>query len=124
MGKDLRVCVRSSAKAYYVIGTEDDLLKKGVIVREGGANLLINRVGRRSFPARDLAGGRVQRRSTRESSSIACRTRRRNIRSCRGRAWTTPRYARATARQFRGPLEIAEADKFWATSKYLIIVQR
>jgi chromosome segregation ATPase len=36
----------AASRAYYVIGTEDELLKKGVIVKEGGTNLLIRRIGR------------------------------------------------------------------------------
>src|SRR5262249_33954966 len=44
----------SAARAYYVIGTEDELLKKGVIVKEGGTNILIKRIGRTLVPARDL----------------------------------------------------------------------
>src|SRR5262249_9406155 len=44
----------AAARAYYVIGTEDELIKKGVIVKKGGANLLIKRIGRRLVPARQL----------------------------------------------------------------------
>ena len=44
----------TQSKAYYVIGDEDALIKKGIIVKEGGANLLIARVGRTLVPARNL----------------------------------------------------------------------
>ncbi len=57
-----------TAKAFYVVGKEDDLVKRGVIVREGGANLLIAHPGR--------------------------------------------------------TLHIADASKFWAPSKYLVLVEQ
>ena len=43
-----------SAKAFVVVGREDDLVKKGVIVREGGANLLFAHPGRTLQIARTL----------------------------------------------------------------------
>ena len=43
-----------TAKAFYVVGREDDLVKRGVIVREGGANLLIAHPGRTLQIARTL----------------------------------------------------------------------
>ena len=52
--KELGEARAAYAKAYYIIGTEDELIKKGVVVKEGGANLLIKRVGRTLVPARDL----------------------------------------------------------------------
>jgi len=51
MVNDLRA---SQSKAYYVIGDEDMLIKKGLVVKEGGANLLFARVGRMLVPARNL----------------------------------------------------------------------
>ena len=39
LGTELSLLQTSSNKVYYVIGREDDLLKKGIVVREGGANL-------------------------------------------------------------------------------------
>src|SRR4051812_43727561 len=51
----LLVAERTAAnRVYYVIGTEDELVKKGVVVREGGTNLLIKRIGRTLVPAREL----------------------------------------------------------------------
>jgi len=51
MVNDLRA---TQSKAYYVIGDEDMLIKKGLVVKEGGANLLFARVGRTLVPARNL----------------------------------------------------------------------
>jgi chromosome segregation ATPase len=44
----------AAARAYYVVGTKDELIKKGVVVEEGGTNLLIKRFGRTIVPAREL----------------------------------------------------------------------
>ena len=41
-------------RAYYVVGTEDELVEKGIVEREGGANLLFARIGRTLQPARGL----------------------------------------------------------------------
>jgi len=51
----------ASNKAYYVIGSEDDLVQRGIIVREGGANLL--------FAHRD-ARSRSHASSTRRVHSV------------------------------------------------------
>ncbi len=114
----------ASARAYYVIGTEDELIKKGVIVKEGGANLLIKRVGRTLVPARQLDKGAFTAIDTREVHAI-------------GMPDTTKRYEIVSRQSlddvkvndrdgtsFRGALEIADAEKFWSPSRYLIIVQR
>jgi uncharacterized protein YcfL len=114
----------AAARAYYVIGTEDELVQKGVIVREGGTNILIKRIGRTLVPARQLDKTAFTPIDTREVHAI-------------GMPDTTKRY-QIVSRQslddvkvndrdgtsFRGPLEIPDAEKFWSPSRYLIIVQR
>jgi regulator of replication initiation timing len=124
LGKDLANVRSAYAKAYYVIGTEDDLLKKGVIVKEGGANLLIKRVGRTLVPARELPVDAFSTIDTREVHRIEMPDTTKKYQIVSRQSLDDAKVATREGNQFRGPLEIAEADKFWSSSKYLIIVQR
>ena len=54
LNDELRVSLASNARVYYIIGREDELLKKGVIVKEGGMNLLVGRVGKTVQASRSL----------------------------------------------------------------------
>lgn len=110
-------------RAYYIAGTEDELLEKGVIQREGGANLLIAHPGRTLQPARTLDPAlfnAIDQRATREIPVDSTK---------RYRVVSRQSLDRATVRErdgtsFRGPLHIADADRFWSGSRYLILVQR
>lgn len=111
-------------RAYYVIGTEKELLAKGVIEREGGANLLLVHPGRTIQPARTLdptVFTAIDQREVKEID-VPDTTRRYQVvsRQSLDAAEVTER-DRAT---FRGNLKIADSDKFWGTSRYLILVQR
>ena len=124
LGKDLAAVRTAYAKAYYVIGTEDELIKKGVIVKEGGANLLIKRVGRTLVPARELPVDAFNTIDTREVHRIDVPDTTRKYQIVSRQSLDDAKVTLRDGNQFRGPLEIAEGDKFWAPSKYLIIVQR
>jgi len=124
MGHELEVVRTESAKAYYVVGTEDELLQKGVITREGGTNLLVHRFGRTLVPARDLKPDEFTPIDTRAVHSIALPDSTREYQIVSRQSLDDAKVAARDGAKFRGPLEIAEADKFWSTSKYLIIVQR
>ncbi len=124
LGKDLETVRTESAKAYYVVGTEDELVQKGVITREGGANLLVHRFGRTLVPARDLKPTEFTAIDTRAVHSIALPDTARDYQIVSRQSLDDAKVAARDGAKFHGPLEIAEADKFWATSKYLIIVQR
>src|SRR5438477_290899 len=52
--RELALLQTTHNKVFYVIGREDDLLNKGIVVREGGANLLLAHPGRTLQPARTL----------------------------------------------------------------------
>src|SRR2546423_9970124 len=52
LGPELDLLQTTHNKVYYIIGREDELLKKGVVVREGGANLLLAHPGRTLQPSR------------------------------------------------------------------------
>jgi len=124
LGKDLATVRTAYAKAYYVIGTEDELLKKGVIVKEGGANLLIKRVGRTLVPARELPADAFSAIDTREVHLIPMPDTTKKYQIVSRQSLDDAKVSLRDGNQFRGPLEIAEGEKFWAPSKFLIIVQR
>ena len=124
LGKELNVARASYSRAYYVIGTEDELLKKGVIVKEGGTNLLIKRVGRTLVPARDLKRDVFTSIDTREVHEIALPDTTKRYQIISRQSLDEVKVATREGTSFRGPLEIPDAEKFWAPSRYLIIVQR
>ena len=110
-------------RAYYITGTESELLEKGVIQHEGGANLLVAHPGRTLQPARTLDPSlfnAIDQRATREIPLDSTK---------RYRVVSRQNLDKATVRErdnttFKGPLQIADADRFWAASRYLILVQR
>ena len=110
-------------RAYYIAGTEEELLEKGIIQREGGANLIVAHPGRTLQPARTLDPSlfnAIDQRATREIPLDSTK---------RYRVVSRQNLDKAQARDrenttIRGPLQIADADRFWAGSRYLILVQR
>jgi flagellar biosynthesis chaperone FliJ len=114
----------TSARAFYVIGTEDELIKKGVIVKEGGANLLIKRVGRTLVPARELDKAAFTPIDTREVHAITMPDTTKRYQIVSRQSLDDVKVNDRDGTSFRGPLEIPDSDKFWSASRYLIIVQR
>jgi len=114
----------ASARAYYVIGTEDELIKKGVIVKEGGTNLLIKRIGRTLVPARQLDKAAFTPIDTREVHAIGMPDTTKRYEIVSRQSLDDTKVSNRDGTSFRGPLEIPDAEKFWSASRYLIIVQR
>jgi len=124
LGREVEVVRSEFAKAYYVVGTEDELLEKGVITREGGTNLLVHRFGRTLVPARDLKPSEFTAIDTRAVHTISLPDSTREYQIVSRQSLDDAKVTARDGAKFHGPLQIAEADKFWATSKYLIIIQR
>jgi len=114
----------TQSKAYYVIGDEDALVKKGIIVKEGGANLLIARIGRTLVPARNLDRDMFTAIDTREVHEISVPDSSRRYQIVSRQSLDDANMAQRDGPSFRGNLKIKDIDKFWAPSKYLIIVER
>lgn len=111
-------------RAYYIVGTEQELLDKGVVEREGGANLLFVHPGRTLQPARTLDPSfftPIDQRAVHEIQ-LPDSTKRYRLVSRQNLDKATVRERNKTT--FSGPLQIADADTFWAGSRYLILVQR
>lgn len=123
LGKEVAVAKSAYARAYYVIGTEDELLKKGVIVREGGANLLIAHIGRTLQPARELDPQVFTPIDTREAHAIPVPDTTRSYQIVSRQSLDDAKVENRDGATFRGTLAIADADRFWAPSRYLIIVE-
>jgi hypothetical protein len=124
LGTELALLQTTHSKAFYIIGNEDELLKKGVVVREGGANLLLAHPGRTLQPARSLDSGvftMIDRRNVTEIP-VPDTTRRYAIVS--RQSLDDVDVAERERTSFRGKLKIKDADRFWAQSRYLIIVER
>lgn len=124
LGKEVTAAKSAYARAYYVVGTEDELLKKGVIVREGGANLLFAHIGRTLQPARDLDPQVFTTIDTREIHTIPLPDTTRSYQIVSRQSLDDAKVENRDGATFRGPLAISDADRFWAPSHYLIIVER
>jgi len=112
---------------YYVIGTKDDLLKKGVITEEGGSRFLfvLWKSGKTLVPARTLDPALFTAIDRRQVTSISLpdsaqpyRIVSRNDLSALGSLPDSKGEIMNTNR-----LAIARPEQFWAGSKYLIIVE-
>jgi chromosome segregation ATPase len=111
-------------RAYYIVGTEEELIEKGVVQREGGANLLVAYPGRTLQPSRKLDPAvftAIDQREVRQIS-VPDSTKRYRLVSRQNLDKATVRERNKTT--FAGPLQIADVDSFWAGSRYLILVQR
>lgn len=124
LAQEIAAARTAYSKAYYVIGTEDELLKKGVIVKEGGTNLLIKRIGRTLVPARELPKDVFTPIDTRDVHTIELPDTTRRYQIVSRQSLDDAKVANREGAYFRGPLEIPEAERFWSASRYLIIVQR
>jgi hypothetical protein len=114
----------AASRAYYVVGTEDELLEKGIIVREGGANLIFKRVGRTLVPARHLDAAAFTSIDTREVHTIAALDTTKRYEIVSRQSLDDAKVGERDGTSFRGPMEIADTEKFWSPSRYLILVQR
>jgi hypothetical protein len=124
LGTELSLLQTSSNKVYYVIGREDDLLKKGIVVREGGANLFVAHPGRTLQPARTLDAALFTAIDQREVHEIAVPDSSRQYAIVSRQSLDDADVAFRDRTAFKGNLKIKDADRFWSPSKYLIIVER
>jgi hypothetical protein len=124
LGLALIASERNRTAAYYIIGSERELLDKGVIVKEGGTNLLLARVGRTLQPARALDVSLftpIDRRAIRE---IAVPDTAHRYAIVSRQSLEAAEVEQRDKSSFKGHLRIADVDRFWAPSPYLIIVER
>ena len=113
----------TSNRAYVIVGKEKDLLKKGVIVREGGANLLVARVGRSVQPARKFDPELFTRIDQRSALDIAVPDTTKEYKLVSRQNLDNAEVAQRKGNKFRGNLHIKDPQAFWAQSRYLILEQ-
>jgi vacuolar-type H+-ATPase subunit I/STV1 len=124
LGTELALLQTTHNKVYYVIGNEEDLLKKGIVVREGGANLLLAHPGRTLQPARTLDASLFTAIDQREVHEIAVPDSTRNYAIVSRQSLDDADVTMRDRASFRGNLKIKDSDHFWSQSKYLIILER
>jgi hypothetical protein len=113
-----------TAKAFYVVGKEDELVKKGVIVREGGTNLLLIKPGRTLQIARTLPVDQFTTVDVRGLKEIPVPDSTRRYRLVSRQSLDAAEVQERKRNTFRGNLHIADASKFWEASKYLVLVEQ
>ena len=113
-----------TAKAFYVVGKEDELVKKGVIVREGGTNLLLIKPGRTLQIARSLPVDQFTTVDVRGVRDIPVPDSTRRYRLVSRQSLDAAEVQDRKKNTFRGNLHIADASKFWEASKYLVLVEQ
>lgn len=108
---------------YVAIGTEKELAAQGVVRREGGTLLMFGR-GKTLVPGRSPAPGSFRALSKTRDLSIALPNADKDYRviSRQGLEYTDA--AKPKDAIVRGTLTITDPMKFWAPSKYLILVQK
>jgi predicted nucleic acid-binding Zn-ribbon protein len=106
--------------AYYVVGTQEELIKKGVLVAEGGKRFLIVG-GRHVVPARQLDPSNFSRIDRLTDRTIPLPEgeyqilTRQNVSFAKAQAEKDGKIA--------GALTIEQPESFWETSRFLIIVR-
>jgi hypothetical protein len=111
--------------AYYIVGTEEDLLERGIIVKEGGARVLFifGKAGQTLQPARDLDPSQFTPINLREVTEIALpdSTADYLIASRQDLAYLAE--PPTEKGRVRGSVRIGAPELFWMPSKFLIVVQ-
>jgi len=107
---------------YYAIGTKDELMKQGVITKEGSKFLIFG--GTRLEPARSLSPETFTAIDKTTNTKIALP---RTDKKYKIISRQSPTYLAAGSTtsdgKVTGSVDIAQPEEFWSASKYLILVQ-
>jgi hypothetical protein len=123
LSTEMRTIGAKHYKAYYVIGTERELIDKGVITKEGGANLLVAHPGKTLVPSRVLNPDAFTPIDQREVHLIAVPDSAARYRIVSRQSLDAAEVPWRDATTFKGNLRIVKADEFWAPSRFLILVR-
>jgi hypothetical protein len=108
---------------FVAIGTEKELTQKGVIRREGGTLLAFGR-GKTIVPARTFEMGDFQVMSKSKDLSIELPEADKEYRVVSRQNLEFTDSVNPTTSMVKGTLRVTDPEKFWAPSKYLILVRR
>lgn len=106
---------------YFAVGTKDDLLKNGVVTKEGSKFLVFG--GTRLEPARDLNTAAFTAIDKTQTLSIALP---RTDKKYKIISRQSPSFLAGDVSkkgEVRGVVEIASPEEFWLPSRYLILVE-
>jgi hypothetical protein len=124
LGTEVRTLGTRHYQAYYVIGTEKELIDKGIITKEGGANLLVARPGRTLVPNRLLDPQHFTAVDQRDSRVIVVPDSSKRYRIVSRQSLDQADVDWRDERSFRGNLRITNVEEFWKPSRFLILVQQ
>jgi hypothetical protein len=106
--------------AYYVVGTREELIKKGVLVAEGGKRFFL--VGSRKIePARQLDPSAFTKIDRLADTKINLPAGNYEILSRQNPSFAAP--GQSKDGKIAGSLEIQQPEQFWAPSRFLILVR-
>jgi hypothetical protein len=108
---------------FVVIGNERDLTQKGLIRREGGTLLMFGR-GKTLVPGRTLDRSHFTVLSKERDKQIMLPSSDREYRIISRQALEFTDLARPRDAIVKGTLTITDSERFWAPSKYLILVEK
>jgi uncharacterized phage infection (PIP) family protein YhgE len=106
--------------AYYIVGTRDELIKKGVLVQEGGKRFVLVG-GRQIKPARELDPASFSKIDRLNNRTISLPEGEYQILSRQNAAFAKPQAAKDG--KISGALTIEQPERFWEASRFLIIVR-
>lgn len=111
--------------AYYVIGTKDQLLDRGIVVEEGGSRVLFifGKRGKTLRPAHELNESDFTAIDIREVTEIPMPDTDEEYRIASRQNVEFLEVSPDEDGDIRGSIRIASPQEFWKASKYLIIVQ-
>lgn len=112
---------RYKNRVYYAVGTKDELIKNGVVTKEGSKFLIFG--GTRIEPARKLNLEAFTMIDKTQTLSIPLP---RTDKKYKIVSRQSPEYLTGELNQkgeVKGVVEIASPEEFWSASKYLILVQ-
>src|SRR5688572_15500478 len=121
---EMRTLGERHYKAYIAIGTEKELMDKGVAVKEGGANLLVARPGRTLQPARVLNPDAFKSIDQRETTVITVPDTTKRYRIVSRQSLDAADVKQRDGQAFVGNLRIIKPDEFWSASRFLILVRQ
>lgn len=106
--------------AYYVVGTKDELIKKGILVEEGHKRFIVLG-GRKTEPARDLDPTAFTKIDRLANRTISLPEGEYEILSRQNPTYAQPQNVKDG--KISGGLTIEQPERFWGPSRFLIIVR-
>jgi len=112
--------------AYYVVGTKDELLQRGIIVKEGGARVffIFGKAGETLRPARELDPNQFTAINLREVTEIPLPDSTADYIIASRQDLSYLAQPPEEGGRIRGEVRIEAPEQFWMPSKFLIVVKK